>query len=137
MKVLSPIVLSSLLCVFAAGNANAACSLSVNPSYVPAGQNFSFNVTLSRQIFPGPFPPPELRPGPPFTFVFFGSKDGVNDIPTGYQHPSTYQYGTFTLEGYGNPASGGFTGTYLRNLVIYDKFGNQYCATNTVAVVLQ
>jgi hypothetical protein len=137
MKFVSTLVQGALLSAIAVGNASAACSLSVSQDYVPFGQNFSFTVNLSPQLFPGPFPPPEQRPGPPFTFVFFGTKNGVDDIPSGYQHPGGYQYGTATLSGYGNPASGGLNGTYSRKVVVYDRLGNAYCTTNTVAIVLQ
>lgn len=137
MKLTSTLIGGALLSAFAAGNANAACSLSISQDYIPIGQSFSFTVSVSPQLLPGPLPPPELTPGPPFTIVFFGTRNGVNDIPNGYQHPGTYDFGSATLSGYGNPASGGATGTYSRNVVIYDKLGKPFCTTNTVAAVLQ
>lgn len=128
-----------LLTTLATGRASADdfCSLDVNPSsYVPVGQYFSYGIDIKVKLLPGPLPPPELRPGPPFTVVFHGSKNGVADIGSeGEFYPAGFGYGHSNLTGYGNP--GGFSGTYLRYAVIYDDDGREYCVTNTVAVVLQ
>jgi hypothetical protein len=118
-------------------NGNGNCWLSVSQSYVPLGQSFNFDITLGNQILPGPLPPNRPASLPPFTIVFYGTKDGVEDIPQGFQHPSMAGFGQSSLTGYGNPPSGGFGGTYLRFAVVYNSDGEIHCTTNTVATVLE
>ncbi len=135
------IVIAGILAsVLAAGNAKADqyCSLSVSSTYVPIGQLFSFDIYVSPTlaIFPGPHPPGGVG-GPPLTVIFYGTKDGVNDIPYGFQHPGTFGSGYSNLTGYGNPAGGGFSGNYVRYAVVYNRFGQEYCVTNAVGTVLQ
>jgi len=141
MKLKSIPAALALLALFATGTASADqwCSLSVSPSsYVPRNQYFSYGIDIAVKLLPGPLPPPEFRPGPPFTVVFHGTKDGVQDIPSsGEYYPATFGYGHSDLTGYGNPPSGGYGGTYLRHAVVYDHHGWEYCVTNTIAVVLE
>jgi hypothetical protein len=125
------------LFAFAAGSAQAEvwCSLSVSNSYVPIGTSYSYDVNVTQAVYPGPWPPGGNYMAP-FSFVFYGSKNGVADIPpSGEVYPGPYPYGHTYLTGYYNP--GGYEGTYLRYAVILDKNGGYYCTTNTVAVVLE
>ena len=122
---------------FAASNAKAdnLCSLSVSNSYPLVGQSFSYGVDITVISYNGPRVGPWYVPAP-FTVVFHGSKNGVDDIPPGGEtYPATFNAGHSDLTGYYNP--GGYSGTYLRYALIYDEYGNLYCTTNTVAVVLQ
>jgi hypothetical protein len=140
MKLKSIVATGLLLSAFAAGNASAdvaTCSLSVSQSYVPFGQNFSFNINIGYYILPGPWPPTYVPARAPFYVYFFGTKNGVNDIPNGYQHPGAFGYQNSTLSGYGNPASGGFGGTYQRYAIVFDSNGRRHCTTNTVTTTLQ
>lgn len=129
-----------LISVFAASDARADqwCSLTVNPSsYVEVGHTFSYGIDIAGMPWPGPTPPGG-NPSPPFTVVFYGTKNGVADIPAGGEvYPATFGYGHSDLTGYVNP--GGFSGTYLRYAVVHPaNYPNYvYCVTNTVAVVLQ
>jgi hypothetical protein len=142
MKLKSILAAALLLSGFTAGTASADqwCSLSVNPSpYIQPGQMFSYGIDISGQVWPGPFPP-NGNPGPPFTVLFFGSKNGVADIPpSGEGYPASFGYGHSELTGYGNPAGGGIGGVYERYAVIYSNspvVGHAYCVTNPVYVVL-
>jgi hypothetical protein len=134
MKFKSMLMSALLLSGLMVGHANAAttgCSLSVSQSYVAVGQTFSYGVTIF-ELLPGPFPPPSYKP---YTVVFYGSKNGVSDIPaSGETYPATFARGSHTLTGYGNP--GGYSGNYLRYAVIY-KEGQYFCVTNSVNVTLQ
>jgi hypothetical protein len=114
---------------------SATCSLSV-PSYIAVGQLFDFTVNLRirNRPFPIEYIDPDFGPQPPFYGVFYGTKDGVNDIPSGYQHPSTFGQGSTALTGYGNP--GGLGGVYTRALVIYDANDTEVCVTNSVTTTL-
>lgn len=147
MKLTSILVAGILVSALAANDAHAdnTCSLSVSPSsYIEVGQTFSFGIYNRGLVWPGPFPPLG-NPRTPFTVVFYGSKNGVDDIPaTGEEYPVTFTtLGQWTLTGYGNP--GGLSGTYLRFARIYahnpydpsNPRSYLYCTTNTVAVVLQ
>ncbi len=143
MKSLKPLFVA-LAAVFAVGSAHAyyphngfqaSCSLGV-PGYVPIGQNFNFTVQLDVQSWGNPYYQwDEFNVTPPFFGTFYGTKNGVNDIPNGYVHPAEINVGANTLTGYGNP--GGFTGHYTRYLVVTDTFGNYVCSTNVVSTYLQ
>jgi hypothetical protein len=147
MKFRSILVASILLSALVVRDAHAdnICSLTISPSsYIEVGQTFSFGIYIRGLVWPGP-PPPLGYPGPPFTVVFHGSKNGVDDIPpAGEAYPVTFNsVGQWTLTGYGNP--GGLSGTYLRYAKIYaynpydpnNPRGYLYCTTNIVAAVLQ
>ena len=133
MKIKSVLAAGLLMSAFAAIDAHAdnLCSLTINPSsYVPLGQAFSYGIEI------GAFSP--LPPDPRYTVVFFGTKDGVADIPPGGEpYPGVFGLGHSDLTGFVNPPSGGFTGFYLRYAVMYDPAGHVYCTTNLVAVALQ
>jgi hypothetical protein len=132
-------VLSSLLFAgFATANAQADefCSLSVNPQVIYPGQAFTFNVNArSGRIFPGP-----LDPGltGPFTVVFYGTKNGVTDIPAGgwVYTPKKAPFGTTTLDGFANTVGGEYAGTYTRYAALVTANGTTYCVTNEVAAIL-
>ncbi len=132
-------VLSSLLSAgFAIGNAQADqfCSLSVNPQVVYPGQAFTFDINVrSGRLFPGPLDP---GLGGPFTVVFYGTKNGVVDIPAGgwVYTPKKAPYGTTTLDGFANTADGQYVGTYTRYAALVTAYGTTYCVTNEVAAVL-
>jgi len=130
MKIKLSLAACILMSAFVAVDARAACTLDVSAGYVPRGQLFSFQ--LSIWDF-GPFPP-----NPFYTVVFFGTKNGVADIPsTGWGYPGTYTYGTSELTGFGNPLSGGISGTYVRYAVLYDPNGQVFCVTNPIPVILE
>lgn len=140
MKFKSIVSTAILFSAFAAGTASADqwCSLSVNPSpFIQPGQLFSYGINISGQVWPGPFPPLG-NPGPPFTVVFHGSKEGVQDIPeSGETYPATFGLGYSNLTGYGNPGNVG--GVYERYAKIYSNHpypGHLYCVTNSIYVVL-
>jgi hypothetical protein len=70
--------------------------------------------------------------------VFFGTKNGVADIPsTGEPYPGVYTYGVSTLTGFGNPLSGAASGTYVRYVVLYDPYGQVFCTTNPIPAILE
>ena len=120
---------SLLMCVFASRDAEAAdCTLGITPaSYIPVGQTFSFVLYIT-----------DFGPLPPYGYsvVFYGSKDGVADIPsTGWAYPGTYGQGQSTLSGFGNP--GGISGNYTRFVVLYDPNGQVACVSNTISATLQ
>lgn len=133
MKFKSVLISALLLCGLVAGHASAnptGCSLSVSQSYVPVGQTFSYGVNIF-ELYPGPLAPPAY----PYTVVFYGTKNGVSDIPPeGETYPAMFDRGNHTLTGYGNP--GGVDGHYLRYALIY-KFDQLFCVTNLVSVTLQ
>lgn len=138
MKLKSILATTVLLSAFVAGSANAAysCSLSVNPSNVVLpGHYFSYGIDMIQMPEVGPYIPW----GPPFTVVFHGNKDGVQDIPaSGETYPATFGPGHSNLTGYGNP--GNIGGVYERYAIIYGPSGvpgyQTYCRTNSVYVVL-
>jgi hypothetical protein len=115
----------------------ASCTLDISASYIPFGQNFTFGVGIYFDGGEPGVPTFGYRPRPPFTITFYGTKDGVDDIPTGFQHPGTFPYGYNTLGGYGNPVNGGFSGTYVRYAVIADRLGRAFCVTDSVTTTLQ
>jgi hypothetical protein len=129
MNIKMAITAGVLVSALAAAEANAAdCSLSA-PSIVPRGDFFAFTV----KIFDfGP-----LDPFAAFTVVFYGAKDGVVDIPSGWQYPATLGYDVNVLTGFQNLPSGATTGNYIRWAVITDRLGNLACVTNAVNVTLQ
>lgn len=136
MKLKSILAATALLSAFVAGNANAAysCSLGVNPSNVVLpGHYFSYSIDITQMPEVGPFLP---SGSPPFTVVFHGSKDGVEDIPpSGETYPATFGVGYSTLTGYGNPGNVG--GLYERHATIYGSaFPYPACTTNSVYVLL-
>lgn len=119
-----------LMSTFASIDAHAACSLDVSSGFVPRGQSFSFTVAISDF---GPFPP-----NPFYSIVFFGTKNGVADIPsTGEPYPGLYTYGNNVLTGFANAMSDVFSGTYVRWAVLYDPNGQVFCVTNPIPVILQ
>jgi hypothetical protein len=130
MKFKSTLAAGLLISAFASIEAHADCALAVNPSsYIPLGQTFSFGVDIYDF---SPLPP--LR----FTIVFFGTKNGVVDIPpTGETYPGVFGFGHYNLTGFQNPPSGGLSGNYVRYAVLYDQNGNAWCVTNAIAVTLQ
>jgi hypothetical protein len=120
-------------CILTSGfislDAHADCSLGISSGYIARGQSFSFS--LSIWDF-GPFPPWG------WTIKFFGTKDGVADIPsTGEAYPGVYGVGNYTLTGFANPSSGGFSGTYVRYAVLYDPSGQIFCVTNPIPAILE
>lgn len=133
MKFKSVLMSAALLGGLMAGQAIAnptGCSLSVSQSYVPVGQMFTYGVGIY-ELYPGPQPPPSY----PYSVVFYGTKNGVNDIPPeGETYPAMFDRGNNTLTGYGNP--GGYSGYYLRYALIY-KFDQLFCVTNLVSVTLE
>jgi hypothetical protein len=119
-----------LMSTFASIDAHAACSLDISSGYVPRGQAFSFTVAIWDF---GPFPP-----NPFYSIVFFGTKNGVADIPsTGWAHPGLYTYGNNVLTGFGNPMSGEASGSYVRWAVLYDPNGQVFCVTNPIPAILE
>lgn len=132
MKLRSILAAGLLVSALASGDARAdeLCSLTVNPmSFIPLGWFFSYGIDM--QSF-SPIPPGQ------FTVVFFGTKNGVADIPaTGETYPRTFPIGHLELTGYQNPGSGGFTGNYTRYAAIYYETGSLYCVTNQVSLTLQ
>ncbi|MFZ2753658.1 MAG: hypothetical protein WAZ48_09445 [Lysobacteraceae bacterium] len=133
MKLKSVLMSAALLGGLMAGQASAnptGCSLSVSQSYVPVGQMFTYGVGI-HELYPGPQPPPSY----PYSVVFYGTRNGVNDIPPeGETYPAMFDRGNNTLTGYGNP--GGYGGDYLRYALIY-KFDQLFCVTNLVSVTLE
>ena len=129
------ILMSALAARDASADDATDCTLQVNPSsYVPLGQFFSYHLHIPFQCW-GPQPPGGCVP---LTVVFKGSKNGVADIPpSGESYPGGYSFVDWNLTGFQNPASGGFSGTYLRYAELRTPGGFLYCVTNTVAVVLQ
>ena len=123
-----------------AGSAKAAnewaCQLSVSSSTVAVNTDFSYAVNIGALVYPGPWSPGGNNMSP-FTIVFHGTKNGVQDIfpPTYEPHPGYCGYGYSTLSGFYNP--GGYAGTYTRWVHVYDKFGSELCTTYPVTVVLE
>lgn len=139
MKLHSLLTAGLLISALATSDANADshCSLSVSSSTVAPGQSFSYGIDIIG-IGPLPSPLPPNYPTPPFTVVFYGSKNGANDIPSsGETYPATFPFFHSDLTGYGNPSSGVAAGTYVRYANIYSSTGYYYCTTNDVQVVLQ
>jgi hypothetical protein len=117
-------------------NADNSCSLSVSSSTVAPGQAFSYGIDIAWPgIIPSPLPP--NHPTPPFTVVFYGSKNGVNDLPWGETYPATFPFWHSDLTGYQNSSTGSLAGVYVRYAHIYSATGYYYCTTNAVQVVLQ
>lgn len=112
--------------------ADSGCTLNVSPSgFIPLGDPFSFIVFI-----PDGFSPQPTHPA--FRIVFFGTKNGVVDIPSsGEPYPATFDYGNNELTGYGNPSSGVASGTYVRYAVVYNSDGSYHCTTNPIPVILQ
>ncbi len=116
--------------------APVSCSLSISDVNVVVGQPFSFTVEVFAEIDNEPGVPRPQVPRPPLTAVFFGTKNGADDIGAGgYADPRTFGYGTTTLSGYANP--GNVTGTYVRYAQIRDAQGRAICTTNAVSTFLQ
>ena len=139
MKVQSILAAGIVMSAIAVGEARADqwCQLAVNPSpFIAPGQWFSYGIDIAEKPDFSP-PTPGGLPGPPFTVVFHGTKNGAQDIPnSGEQYPATFNYGHSDLTGYQN-ASSALSGTYLREATVLDLNGNVYCTTNTIFVVLQ
>lgn len=138
MKFKRILITSILLSAFTAGHARADqfCSLQVNPSsYIQRGQTFSYGIDIVFHDF-GPTPPGGWPP-PPYTIVFHGSNNAEDIPPGGEPYPGTFTYGHSELTGYQNPASGGFSGTYVRWADVKDSLGRVYCVTNAIVVVLE
>jgi hypothetical protein len=80
MKIASKLLAGFLFAGFSAINAYADqfCSLSVSSSVIQPGRFFSFTVNAQPgRIFPGP-----LDPGlGTYRVIFYGTKDGIADIP--------------------------------------------------------
>ncbi len=140
MKILNALIVGAAIAAASAAPTtahawSATCSLGV-PSYIAVGQLFDFTVNLRIRVRPFPieYIDPDFGPQAPFYGVFYGTKDGVNDIPSGFQHPSSFGTGTSQLTGYGNP--GGLGGVYTRALVIYDANDMEVCVTNSVTTTL-
>ncbi|MEO7733787.1 MAG: hypothetical protein ABIY55_22675 [Kofleriaceae bacterium] len=139
MKLHSILATGLLVSAFAMSNANADshCSLTVSSPTIAPGQSYSYGIDIIG-IGPLPSPLPPNYPTPPFTVVFSGSKNGVNDIgPAGEIYPATVPFFHSDLTGYQNPSSGGFAGTYVRYANVYSSTGYYYCTTNAVQFVLQ
>jgi len=121
----------ALTCAFASIEAHAVCNLNVSPSgYIPRGQAFSYTMDIYD------FGPPP--PNPFYTIKFFGTKNGVPDIPsTGEAYPGVYSFGLFNLTGFANPVAGGFSGFYVRYAVLYDPSGTVWCTSNPIPVILE
>ena len=130
MKLKSILAVAVLMSAFASIDARADCKLEITPSsYIPLGQSFSFGVDIYDF---GPLPPFQ------FTIVFFGTKNGVFDIPaTGEAYPGVFGFAKYNLTGYQNPPSGGLTGNYTRFVVIFNQFNQVFCVSNTISVTLQ
>jgi hypothetical protein len=116
-----------------AGHASATtCILSVSSNDLPVGQPFTFGVYITPGILHGPLPPPSFRP---YSAVFYGTKNGVSDIPPGGEtYPALFPNNYSTLTGYGNP--GWCNCDYLHYPLIYAN-GQLVCVTNSVNVTLQ
>lgn len=130
--VVAAFALVSVLAPFPAHADESGCTLDISPSgFIPLGATFSFNVFIA-----GGFSP--LPPNHTFTIVFFGTKNGVTDIPSsGEPYPGTYDFGSHELTGFGNPSSGVASGFYVRYAVIYNSDGSQWCTTNPIPAILQ
>ena len=131
MKLKSILAACVVMSVFASIDAHADCELKIQPSsYIPLGQSFSFYVKIY-----------DFGPPPPFhqfRLVFFGTKNGVADIPpTGEALPGVFDFADYILFGYQNPPSGGLSGNYTRYLVAYNQNGDVFCVSNTIAATLQ
>lgn len=133
MKIKSMLMSALLLSGLMAGHASATtCALSASSSYISVGQSFTLGVFINPGLLPGPYPTPYFRP---YTVVFYGTKNGVSDIPaSGETYPAAIPNYYSTLTGYGNP--GGYSGNYLRYALIYAN-GQVVCVTNSVNVTLQ
>ena len=130
MKIRVSLAACILMSAFAAIEARADCSLDVSSGYVRRGEPFSFQLVITD------FSP--LPPNPFYSVVFFGTKNGVVDIPsTGEPYPGVFTDGTSVLSGFGNPLSGGFSGVYVRYAVLYDPNGQVFCVTNPIPVILE
>jgi hypothetical protein len=130
MKIGPVLAVGLLISVLASRDAHADCQLQINPSsYIPRGQFFSFGVDI--QDF-GPLP------SYGWTIVFFGTKNGVADIPpTGEQYPGTFRVGYHDLTGFQNPPTGGLSGNYTRYVVLYTPNGQVFCVSNTISATLE
>jgi hypothetical protein len=129
------ILVAALMFAFAGDEAKASppadltCSLSIHPGpVIGVGQSYSYGLDITNWVDFGPLPAT--------TVVFFGTKNGVSDIPpSGELYPAFVNYtGHSELGGYQNP--GGISGFYVRYAVLF-RAGQFYCATNPVTVVLQ
>ncbi len=132
MRLKSILAAGLLMSALAATEAHATpqCTLTIEPgSFIPLGWAFSFRIDMFDF---GPFPPGL------FKVLFFGTKNGVVDTPSGgEEYPTRFHFGTLELTGYINPATGGLTGDYTRTAVLFYEDGSLYCVSNQVAVTLQ
>jgi hypothetical protein len=131
MKLKSTLAVGVLMSALVSIEARADCTLEIQPSsYIPLGQTFSFFVKLYD------FGPP--TPFHDFTLVFFGTKNGVADIPpTGEAYPGIFHLADYSLNGFQNPPQGGLSGNYTRYLVAFDQNGHVFCVSNTITATLQ
>jgi hypothetical protein len=135
LKCVTAIVLLMGTLASVAAHANPICTLGVNQPTVAVGQPYSFNLYIFRTQF-SPVPPAGF---PQFRVVYYGFKDGINDLPNGWEYPNLAPLGASSQGGYFNP--GGLSGNYYRYAVIYDtlfgKPSGPLCVTNGVSVTLQ
>jgi hypothetical protein len=137
MKTTSKLLAGLLFAGFSAVNAYADqfCSLSFSSSVVQPNRPFSFTVNVQPgQLFPGP-----LDPGlGTYRVIFYGTKDGVVDIPAGgWEYPlKTVTYGNTVLGGFRNTGSEDIAGTYTRYAALVTALGTTYCVTNEATTTL-
>jgi hypothetical protein len=137
MKIASKLLAGFLFAGFSAINAYADqfCSLSVSSSVIQPGRFFSFTVNAQPgRIFPGP-----LDPGlGTYRVIFYGTKDGIADIPaSGWEYPGkTATYGSTVLSGFQNPGTEEIAGTYTRYAALVTALGTTYCVTNATTTTL-
>jgi hypothetical protein len=138
MKLSLVLAVGVLLSALATSDARAdTCTLTVNQStyaYIGLGQYFSYGVDITRapMPMPGPWPPPG-PPVPQFSVVFVGTGIQAGGEP----YPGLFPYGHSDLTGYQNPSSGGYSGVYQRQALVFNSYGFLICATNIVVVELQ
>jgi hypothetical protein len=144
MKILSSFFTTTACAAALLGASNIAraewittCSLSV-PEHVDAQTYFEFGMSLqiSWLGIGRPNYAQYFYPRGPYTGIFYGTKDGSNDLPNGYTHHAYISRGDTSLTGYYNPGTAPVAGTYTRFLDVYDANGVYICTTNTVTTTL-
>ncbi len=137
MKTTSKLLAGLLFAGFSAVTAHADefCSLSFSSPVVQPNSAFTITVNVrSGQIFPSP-----LDPGlGTYRVIFYGTKDGVADIPAGgWEYPvKTVAYGSTVLTGFLNTGTEEIAGTYTRYAALVTALGTTYCVTNTAGTTL-
>ena len=137
MKTTSKLLAGLLFAGFSAFTAHADefCPLSFSSPVVQPNRAFTLTVNVQPgRLFPGP-----LDPGlGTYRVVFYGTKDGVADIPAGgWEYPAkTVTYVSTVLTGFLNPGTEEVAGTYTRYAALVTALGTTYCVTNTAGTTL-